>query len=187
MAAQELSSTRRRVLGAAVALPVLALAGLPAPVIASRETARQSSKARALCGRRLARYRRLRARWEAEAETGAFRAANDEYNRARAELIARFGSWEKALRSRTGKSLCAAAFARVDAAEDTYYDRFTAPLNRAIIRLALTPAPDLPALLAKIEVIHDHELDSDNDMRRAPIEVLREDVGRLVAAGDSCS
>src|ERR1051325_6758206 len=45
MAAEKHSSTRRRVLGAAVALPVLALAGgLPAPaVIASDAVARQSS------------------------------------------------------------------------------------------------------------------------------------------------
>ncbi|MEA3031274.1 MAG: hypothetical protein QOG13_2599 [Sphingomonadales bacterium] len=180
MAAQELSSTRRRVLGAAVALPIVALAGLPAPaVIASRAAARQSSPCQARWNRRLARYRRLHARWKAEAETGAFRAANDEYNRARAALIARFGSWERALRSRTGKPLCAAAFARVSRAEDVYYDRSTAPLNRAAIQLVQTPAPDLLALLAKIEIIHEHRLDSDDDMRRTPIDVLREDVKRL--------
>jgi len=180
MAAEKHSSTRRRVLGAAVALPVLALTGLPAPAVIARSGAtRQSSPADALWTRRLARYRRLHARWKAEAETGAFRQANDEYNQARADLIARFGSWEKALRSRIGKPLCAAAFARVSAAEDVYYDRFTAPLNRAAIRLVLTPAPDLLALLAKIEVIHGHGLDSDDDMRRTPIEVLRNDVERL--------
>jgi len=66
----------------------------------------------------LARYRRLHARWKAEAESDAFRAANLRYNRIHAELSARFGSWDKARRSRTGKPLCAAAFARIDAAED---------------------------------------------------------------------
>ena len=180
MAAHEHSSTRRRVLGAAVALPIVALACLPAPaVIASRVVARQSSPCQARWNRRLARYRRLQARWKAEAETGAFRAANGEYNRARAALIARFGTWEKARRSRTGKPLCTAAFARVSRAEDAYYDRFAAPLSRAAIQLVQTPAPDLPALLAKIEIILEHQLDSDDDMRLAPIEVLRNDVMRL--------
>lgn len=182
MAATEHSSTRRRVLGAAAALPVLALTGFTAPVIATPDPirgARQSSLAHTLWNRRLARYRSLHARWTVEAESGAFRAANDEYNRARANLIARFGSWEKALRSRIGRPLCATAFARVNAAEDAYYDRFTAPLNRAVIQLVQTPAPNLPALLAKIEIIREHELESHDDMPRPPIELLQEDVKRL--------
>lgn len=188
MAAEKHSSTRRRVLGAAVALPVLALTGFPTPaVIVSAPDPirgpRQSSPAHATWSRRLARYRRLHARWLAEAETGAFRAANDEYNRVRAELAARFCSWQKALRSRNARPLCNAAFRRISAAEDTYYDHFTAPPNRAAIQLVLTPAPDLGALLAKIEIIHEHELDSDDDMHRPPIDVLRGDVGRLEKCG----
>lgn len=149
------------------------------PVIASGEAARQSSKAQARWTHRLALYRRLQASWKAEAETGAFRAANDEYARARADLIARFGSWEKARRSRIGKPLCSAAFAHVSAIEDAFYARFTAPMNRAAMQLVMTPAPDLHALLAKIEVIREHELETDDGMRRSPIELLREDVSRL--------
>ena len=128
---------------------------------------------------RLARYRRLHAKWKAEAETGAYRAANDTYYHAQAALIARFGSWERARRSRTGKPLCTAAFARVSAAEDAYYDHCTAPMYRAAARLVETPAPDLHALLAKIDVITEHGLDTHDDMRRRPIDVLREDVKRL--------
>lgn len=182
MAAQEHSSTRRRVLGAAAALPVLALVGFPASgmgTVPQRGLSPSPGPAQALWNRRLARYRRIHARWKTEAESGAFRAANDEYNRTRANLIARFGSWENALQSRIGRPLCAASFARVDAAEDFYYDRFTAPLSRAVIQLVQTPAPNLPALLAKIEIIREHELDSHDDMPCPPIELLREDVTRL--------
>ena len=96
MAAEPHSSTRRRVLGAAAALPVLALAGLPVPVtssvIARSATTRQSSETREKWTRRLARYQRLHARWKFEAAQGAFRAANDLYYREQAELSARFGS-----------------------------------------------------------------------------------------------
>lgn len=170
MAAEPHSSTRRHVLGAAAALPVLAVAGLPAaPTPLDRRTWDQ----------RLGRYRRLHTRWKAEAETGAYRAANDAYYRARAELTARFGSWEKARRSRTGNPLCTAAFARVSDAEDTYYDNCTAPMYRAAARLVGTPAPDLHALLAKIDVIREYGLEPHDDIRRHPIDLLREDVERL--------
>lgn len=183
MAAQEHSSTRRRVLGAAAALPVLALIGLPISAmgaVAERELSPSPSPAQALWNRRLARSRRLHARWKTEAESGAFRAANDRYKREHAELIARFGSWEKACRSRTGKPLCTAAFTRIEAAEDAYYDTCTAPMHRAAARLIGTPAPDLPALLAKIEIIREHELDTFDDLPTHPLDALREDVGRLI-------
>lgn len=179
MAAEPHSSTRRRVLGAAAALPVLALAGFPSAVIATIDDARQSSPAQALWDRRLARYRRLHARWKAVAETGAFRTANDDYGRARAALIARFGSWERARRSRIGKPLCRAAFERVSRVEDVYYDRCTAPMYRAATRLIQTLAPDLRALLAKIDIIREHELETFDDTPVHPVDALRADVAWL--------
>lgn len=183
MAAEPHSSTRRRVLGAAAALPVLALAGLPAlPVIASPAGARQSSPNEARWDRNLARYRRLHAHWKAEAETGTFRAANDRYYREQAELSDRFGGWEKARRSRIGKPLCAAAFARVSAAEDAYYDHCTAPMHRALARLIRTPVPDLSALLAKLEIIREHEPGLFDDAPLHSFEMLCEDVRRLADA-----
>jgi len=203
MAAHEHSSTRRRVLGAAVALPILALTGLPALVKGQSpcgdspssvpparglspngDCPRPSSAAQALWNRRLAHYRRLHARWKAEAETGAFRAANERYNSERAALSARFGSWEKALRSRTGKPLCAAAFARIDAAEDAYYDHCTAPMQRAAVRLVLTPAPDVHALLVKLDVIREIGLEDFETMPRPAFELVREDLERFATARD---
>lgn len=182
MAAEKHSSTRRRVLGAAAALPVLALTGFPAcakGTVPERGLSPYPNPAQAIWTRHFARYQRLHARWKAEADSGAFRAANDRYNHERAALSARFGSWEKARRSRIGKRLCAAAFARIDAAEDTYYDHCTAPLHRVLARLVQTPAPDLPALLAKIEIIREHEPDLFEDAPLHSFEMLREDVRRL--------
>jgi hypothetical protein len=185
MAAQEHSSTRRRVLGAAAALPVLALVGFPASAMGTvpeRDLSPSPSPAQALWNRRLARYRRLHTRWKTEAESGAFRAANDRYHREHADLVARFGSWDKACRSRTGKPLCTAAFTRIEAAEDAYYDNCTTPMHHAAARLIGTPAPELPALLAKIEIIREHELDTFDDMPKHPLDTLREDVAGLIGA-----
>ncbi|HYD37454.1 MAG TPA: hypothetical protein VEA60_07565, partial [Allosphingosinicella sp.] len=146
-------TTRRRVLGAAAALPALAL---PTPVIArtpveSRGT-RQSGTAadRTLWNDRLARYRRLAARAQAAAETGWFRAANDRFYRESADPNA---DQE-------------AAFARLDRAEDFYWYRCIAPLHRAAATVVLTPAPDLAALRTKLTVIRTHQLHEPGPMER---------------------
>jgi hypothetical protein len=73
---------------------------------------------------------------------------------------------------------------RIDAAEDAYYDACTAPMHKAI-RLALTPAPDLEALMVKIRVMHEHELDEFSSMEPPVLELLAEDVGRLATRVDS--
>lgn len=118
MAAEPFSTTRRTVLGAAASLPIAAL-----PAFASGAG---ESPARTLWNRRLASYRRLHARWKEAAETGFFRAANDEYNRVYSDMLARFGSWSKARRSAVAGPVCAAAFARIDAAEEAFYHGCTA-------------------------------------------------------------
>lgn len=173
------STTRRTLLGAAATLPLAALPALAPPVIAGSEETKKSNPAATLWNRRLATYRRLAARWQTEGATGAYAAANEKYNRAYNELSARFGSWMEAIRSPIGEPLCRAAFAPVKVAKDAYYNDFTGPMHRAAIRLALTPAPDLPALLEKIRVIKDQELDEAASMTRPAMEVLAEDVARL--------
>jgi hypothetical protein len=185
MAAQPISTTRRALLGAAAALPLAALAGpTAAPIIATPRPIRgkQSGLDGDTWTRRLAHYRRLHACAKAEAETGEFRAANDRYNRIYEELTARFGSWPKACRSKIGKPLCAAAYARVAAAEDAYYRQHTKPVQKAARRLARTPAPNLDALRAKIEVMREQEFESSDGGASDPLEVVWQDVRRLMAA-----
>ncbi|HEX8192743.1 MAG TPA: hypothetical protein VF552_07555 [Allosphingosinicella sp.] len=179
MAAEPFSTTRRALLGAAASLPI---ATLPAPAIASG--AEQPTPARTLWNRRLAAYRRLAARTKEAAETGFYRQANDRYEREQSALAARFGSWEAARASEQGRPLCRAAFAQVDAAEEAYYDRCTAPMQRAAVRLALTPAPDLEALLTKIHIMDEHQLDEVGHMKPPVLRVLTADLQRLYADVD---
>jgi hypothetical protein len=184
MAAQPLTTTRRALLGAAAVLPIAALAS--PSVIAAPDPIRgkQPSRSTEIWTRRLARYRRLYARAKAEEETGAFRAANDRHDEAFAEITARYGSWPKALRSKTGKPLCAAASVRIAAAESAYCREYTEPLEKVALALMRTPAPDLDALRAKIEVMRDQEVDCFDGTPSDPLEVIWEDVRRLTWVPD---
>ena len=164
------SISRRRVLGAAAALPVLAMGGQ------LRETVPECAAtcARRLWDRRLARYRRLAAAAAEAAETGWFREANERYEREAAETAAPFGG-----ESDQARRLRRAAFERVSAAEDAYWERCTEPMQRAAVALALTPAPDLAAVREKIGVMRAVRLHELGGMPRAYLEVLEEDLGRL--------
>jgi hypothetical protein len=155
-------TTRRRVLGAAAALPALAL---PSHVIARSEATRQSSATAdwIIWNARLTRYRYIAARAKEAAETGWFRTANDRYYRESAEPDA----------DRE------AAFTRLDRAESLYWHRYTAPLHEAAVALVLTPAPHVQALRTKIAIMRAHQLDEPGSMERECLEVLEEDVGRL--------
>ncbi len=131
------------------------------------------------CASAFSAYCRLTARTKEAAETGFYRQANDRYEREQAALARRFGSWEAARASEEGRPRCRAAFEHVEAAEEAFYDRCTAPTQRAAVRLALTPAPSLEALLAKIRVMHERELEEFGCLPRPVLQVLAEDVERL--------
>jgi hypothetical protein len=171
MAAEPLSTTRRALLGAAASLPVLS-------ALALREGGSPPLDGAAFA-RRVARYRRLAARARHAAETGFLRAANLRYGRERAEVEARFGSWEAAAATPEGRKLRRAAFGRVSRAEDAFYKGCAAPLHRAAILLALTAASSPRALIEKIAVIQAHKLHEDGIMPRCALDVLAEDVERL--------
>jgi len=181
MAAEPFTTTRRTLLGVAVSLPAVALCEggpLPAPVIASAEkpvlseVEGQSTPAHEAWNRRLAEYRRLLARTNEAAEAGFYRRALDRYDREVAAIELRFGGRANP----EARRLIRAAFERVDAVENAYYDRCTAPMQRAAVRLALTPPPDLKALLAKIWVMQEQELDELDLMTRPVLALLADDV-----------
>jgi hypothetical protein len=130
--------------------------------------------------RRLARYTRLAEEAKQVAEAGWFRKANQRYERNRAMIRALFGRWEGAIETSKGHALGKAAFARMNEAEELYYDRHTAPTIGAATLLAETAAPDLPALLAKIRVMQAHELQEDGALPKPALELLAEDVRRLI-------
>jgi hypothetical protein len=184
MAERAPSTSRRALLGAAAVLPI---AALPIPVRAEpveadpfsfdRPDAARDAPTR--WTRRLARYRRLAERAKEVAETGFLRKANQRYERDRAIITARFGRWEDAIETPEGRTLSEAAFDCINEAEELYYARHTAPLLRAATVLAVAPAPDLPALLAKIRVMQAHQLQEDGALPRPALDLLAEDLERL--------
>jgi hypothetical protein len=181
MAGPEPSTTRRRVLGAAAALPVLAFAP---PVRAEPVEVPPSLPDRSLWNRRLALYQRLAAETEQAATAGWFRAANDRYKRQ----IAAIEALRAADPGRDGKRLDRlrrAAFRRIDKAENVYWHKCTAPMQRAAAALVLTPAPDLAALGVKLAVIRAHQLHELDSMIRDCFEVLSKDVRLLSQPGPS--
>jgi hypothetical protein len=171
MAGREPSITRRRVLGAAAAVPIAAC--IPAPALLAAVPDRR------LWDRRLACYRRLSARAERAATSGWFREANDRYYRDFAAAEARFGRRKEARHSPEGTKLWDAIWGRMVDAENLYWEQCSAPMIEAAVALILTPVPDADALIAKLRVMRERELETFEDMQRHPLEVLEEDVGRL--------
>ncbi len=170
------SISRRRILGAAASLPVLGMWGQ------LHATVPDSTSERRAWERKLARYRRLAAEAEEAAATGWFAAASARYHRERAAIAARFGSWEAAGACAEGRRARAEAFGPDEAAEQLYWERCTAPMQQAAVALALAPAPDLAAVRAKIAAMRAHELESLGSMPRHPLELIDEDLGRIMAA-----
>jgi hypothetical protein len=130
--------------------------------------------------RRLARYHRLAERAKEAAETGFLRKANLRYERDRALIKARFGSWEEALETEQGRTLGEAALARVSQAEELYYNRHTAPLLRAATVLAATQSPDLAAVLCKARIMQAHELQEHGALPKPALDLLAHDLGLLI-------
>ena len=187
MAAHGSSTTRRRVLGAAAALPVLAFApstARPEPVEAGPERGRRGQsfspehrQARTLWNRRLAHYHRLATEAEQAATTGWFRSANDLYYREIDAIEALPAAHpDQAENEKRLQCLRRAAFKRIAKAENAYWHRCTAPMERAAVALVLTPTPDLAALAAKLAIIRAHQLHEEDGMTRDVFEVLEEDV-----------
>jgi hypothetical protein len=161
MADRALRTSRRALLGAAAAIPFLPLqtAGTtPVEGPSHPPTAEEGE-----WNRRLTRYRHLAARAKAAAETGWFRAANDRYY------------WEAA----DPGTDSIAAFARLDRAENLYWQRYTEPTEEASIRLVLTKAPHFTAIAIKLALIQSHHLTELEGMERNCWAVLAEDVQRL--------
>ena len=187
MAGSKPSISRRRVLGVAAALPI---AALTSPVIARSGATKQSSLGfdpdldcfatlAMTWKQRLARYRRIAATATEAAETGWFHEANARYDRELEAIDARFGARGTGEQPAEAKTIRAAAFRRVAAAEDAYWERCTAPMQEAAVALALTPAPDVAAVREKIGAMRAVQLHELDRMKRDCFEVLEEDLGRL--------
>jgi hypothetical protein len=113
------------------------------------------------------------------ATSGWFRAANNRHYRDVAAAEARFGSRQEAANSPEGAKLWDAIWGRMVEAEDLYWQSCSEPMIKAAEALILTPAPDAAALIAKVRVMRERELETLEDLPRHPLEVLEDDVKRL--------
>ncbi|HEX8307820.1 MAG TPA: hypothetical protein VF645_05310 [Allosphingosinicella sp.] len=161
MAGHEPSISRRRVLGAAAAIPLLPLSSVRAEPV----EAPASLPDRDLWDRNLARYHRLSTRAKGAEETGWFRAANERWYRECGDP----GTNRKA------------AFARMTRAENLFWHRCTAPMQEAAVLLVFTTTPDLCALRQKLAAIRAHQLHREGSMECYLIDLLEEDVSALRA------
>lgn len=178
MAGRASSISRRRVLGAAVALPILASIPAPAATLAAPPDRR-------LWNRRLARYRRLAAQAEEVATTGWFAAANARHASEVEALKARFGSWDEARTSPEGAALCDAMWRRMDEAEDAYWNRCTEPMQKAAVALARTPAPDLGAFRTKLAIVRERALEDLDPMAGRLLETVLDDLEKMTGGPDA--
>jgi hypothetical protein len=113
------------------------------------------------------------------AETGFLAEANARYAREREILADPFGDCGTAADSTEAPGFPEAAFARVSHAEEIFYNRCTAPMLRAAILVALTPAPHVPALIQKVRIMQGHHLQEVDAMPRPILEILCDDIRRL--------
>jgi hypothetical protein len=168
MAAARHNPTRRALLGAAVALPA---------ILGGRAVAAQAAGGadRAKWDRALTAYRR------AEAAVGAFRVR--EYHPAHLAFAAVRDRWSMPYdftADREAWAAVSAAMADFEPVEDRINDLESAQ-TAALKRLLRIPAPDLPALALKIELIVDQDVATLDGGERC-LAVLKADGQRLAGA-----
>ena len=164
-------TSRRAILGG-IALAG-AVAAAPSAATASLSADRQ------VWNRRVAEWRKLNALMNAERKWGACSRSNEDLKRLEYEMVAKHGTWQAAFASEEDGARCAAFNKESDALCAAEVANYVDPADRAAIALALTPAPDLDAMLLKIAVIEEHELDNMTWMTRDVMDVLREDAARF--------
>ena len=87
------------------------------------------------------------------------------------DLDAEYGSVDEAKKHPTGRRKVEKRFAAYSKVEETQSDYYE-PADEAARRLIRTPAPDIEAVLIKIEVTKLHELHFAEDMGHEPWQII---------------
>lgn len=127
----------------------------------------------------LQRFRMCEAMKDADEYFGDLAEAGRAHDEHKRQRVRRFGPEGKTQTMPEAMAAREEAWAAMTAAEDAHYKNFIVPIDKAAIALALTPAPNLDALLIKIDIIKRFELDNTKFMPRDPMEIVREDFARL--------
>lgn len=136
---------------------------------------------RAEWDRRMAEYLRCDALHRADSAFGALSQADERRLRTSTALEITYGrGWKEEPAAKAERD---AAWATFRAAEERHEATFLLPLWEAMRNLVLTHAPDLAAALFKVELIDREEVWNDARMTRDAMEIVREDMDRLLPTG----
>lgn len=119
----------------------------------------------------LAEWQRARALMDAFYDIGPMYRASEDWRLGRQDLVDTYGSIDNAKQDPAG----AQEFERIWSHHKSWEDRqeeFYGPADEAARQLILTPAPDLDAILVKIDVTKKHELHFENEMGGEPWDII---------------
>ena len=101
--------------------------------------------------------------------------------RAKYELEGKYGSNYSG--HPTGSVEWEAVWNAMTASEAARFKDYLAPLWRSARMVALASAPNFAAILVKIKISKEEELDNDGEMMRDPMDLIREDIRRVPRIG----
>lgn len=159
MASSATTTSRRAILGALAVAPAAAL-----PVAHSGDVSQWE--------RRLQDYLLLKALKDADAAFGRFHSANEVHDLAKIRRGERPGDTSEAAK---------AAWEVLEGEEAIHQKQFTEPLWAAGRLLAMTPAPTVEALVAKVQIITDEEIWNDAALPGEAMDYILADARRLAA------
>ena len=121
-------------------------------------------------------YRARLALHDADEKFGPVKRAQGENALAKVDLTLKFGKcWQD---HPDAQEAAEAASAAMERAEQEYFDRSVKPMYDAQCALLATPAPDLDAVRAKIDIMATYAF-VESDVGRPPETIIAEDVERL--------
>lgn len=126
--------------------------------------------------RALRKYRRAMVMFEATEQYGKFKHLGHDLELAREKATQNFGHWRKADKETAAE--LDRLYEREDAAWQAAYQLYCVPACNAAIELLLTPAPDVDAVMYKMEVAKTHELDNHTGVPDV-FDVIKDDWERL--------
>ena len=139
--------------------------------------------ARAEWDRRMSVLDAVRALRVAHEAFGPLFSVLEDHTRLVSDLKSEHGSIERARETLENAQRLDKAFALITQAEEAHYQRFGPPADRAAVSVLQWPAPDVAGLVAKVAIVKEFAIDTEDGLSRPPIEIIEEDFARLIPNG----